>query len=110
MRLRRRDPNRPRTDMEALEDFCKAKGLPKPGRIAGGGSRRVYYENPDRVEVIKGLNLPYQSVGRLGVEAERRGMTNVELAEELGLIEHPAPSLPTRIGQFITGAFRGEED
>jgi hypothetical protein len=38
----------------ALGRFAKAKKLAKPGRVSGGGSRAVYYENPDQVQVIRG--------------------------------------------------------
>lgn len=84
--------------MEILDDFAKAKGLPPVSRVVGGPVRRVYYERPDRIRVIRGLNVPFESVGRLGVEAERRGMTNVELAEELGFVQESKLSLPARAG------------
>jgi hypothetical protein len=56
---------------------------------------------PDQVEVISGRNLPYQSVGRLSLEAERRGMDPDILAEELGLIEQSTPSVPARISHKV---------
>jgi hypothetical protein len=40
-----------------FEDFAKAKKMPKPERISGGGSRAVYYRNPDRVQVIRGKDV-----------------------------------------------------
>ncbi|HET7060096.1 MAG TPA: hypothetical protein VFH99_02135 [Candidatus Saccharimonadales bacterium] len=104
MSLRRRDPNRPRTDMEVMEDFRKAKDLPAVSRVVGG-TRRVYYEHPDRVRVIHGRNLPFQAVGRLAAEAERRGVSKDELAEELELIQEPEDrSLPARIGERVIQA------
>ena len=33
------------------------KNLPKPERVSGGGSRAVYYRNPDRVQVIRGKDV-----------------------------------------------------
>lgn len=38
--------------MKDLERFCKAKGLPRPGKLWGVG--RVQYRMPDRVTVITG--------------------------------------------------------
>ena len=92
--------------MEVLGDFAKAKGLPKVGRVSGGGARRVYYENPDQVRVIRGRNVPYQAVGRLATEAERRGMTPGELTDQLYPEQEPQPSLPLRIGKTIAEALR----
>jgi hypothetical protein len=40
-----------------LRGFTKAKKLPTPGRIAGGGIRTVYYEDPERVEVVEGKHV-----------------------------------------------------
>jgi hypothetical protein len=92
--------------MEVLEDFAKAKDLPTVGRVSGGGARRVYYEHPEQVQVIEGRNVPYQAVGRLAAEAERRGMTPNELADELFPEPEPQPSLPARVGKTITEALR----
>jgi hypothetical protein len=45
------------TDMQLLERFAKLKGLPVPGRVAGGGGRRVYHAQPERVQVIRGRDI-----------------------------------------------------
>ena len=37
--------------------FAKKKNMPRPGRVAGGGSRDVYYRQPDRVKVIRGKDI-----------------------------------------------------
>jgi hypothetical protein len=42
---------RDREVMKALERFCKAKGLPTPGRLCGGS--RALYSMPDRVVVLR---------------------------------------------------------
>lgn len=43
-----------RRSITVLRGFTKAKKLPTPGRVAGGGLRTVYYEDPDRVEIVEG--------------------------------------------------------
>lgn len=46
-----------RRSIAALRGFTKAKKLPTPGRIAGGGIRTVYYEEPARVDVVEGKHV-----------------------------------------------------
>jgi hypothetical protein len=38
-------------------EFAKKKKMPRPRRVAGGGSRDVYYRQPDRVKVIRGKDI-----------------------------------------------------
>jgi hypothetical protein len=38
-------------------DFAKKKNMPRPHRVAGGGSRDVYFRQPDRVKVIRGKDI-----------------------------------------------------
>lgn len=37
--------------------FAKKKKMPRPSRVAGGGSRDAYYRLPDRVQVILGKDI-----------------------------------------------------
>jgi hypothetical protein len=43
-----------RRSFSLLEHFTKAKNLPTPSRVSGGGLRTAYYSHPDQVEVIDG--------------------------------------------------------
>ena len=43
-----------RRSFALLERFTKAKDLPTPSRVSGGGLRTAYYSHPDQVEVIEG--------------------------------------------------------
>jgi hypothetical protein len=43
--------------LPALGRFAKKKNLAKPGRVSGGGTRAVYYDNPDQVQVIRGKDV-----------------------------------------------------
>lgn len=38
-------------------EFAKKKKMPRPRRVAGGGSRDVYYRQPDRVKVTRGNDI-----------------------------------------------------
>jgi hypothetical protein len=40
--------------IDLLNRFAKAKKMPTPGRVSGGGTRSVYYRDPDRVRVVRG--------------------------------------------------------
>jgi hypothetical protein len=44
----------PRGSVSILDRFAKAKKLPTVGRVSGGGVRKVYYRNPDKVRVFRG--------------------------------------------------------
>jgi hypothetical protein len=44
----------PRGRVSVLDNFAKAKNLPKVSRVAGGGVRTVYYRDPSKVQVIHG--------------------------------------------------------
>lgn len=37
--------------------FAKRKKMPRPSRVAGGGSRDAYYRQPERVQVIRGKDI-----------------------------------------------------
>lgn len=40
--------------LAVLDRFTRTKGMPRPGRVSGGGFRAVYYGRPGKVRVIRG--------------------------------------------------------
>ncbi len=58
-----------RTDVEIVEDFAEAKGLPKVGRLVGAA--RLHHRLPEAVKVITGRPITYErhALGEMAVDA-----------------------------------------